>query len=87
MKNVQVYGYTALFMVYLKGEIMRSNSEVYEMKLEEMQKVLSGVYEIIDIQDVQNGTKITLQNGAIVNVLTRETIMFKENAKMRLGHT
>ena len=73
MKNVQVYGYTALFMVYLKGEIMCSNSEVYEMKLEEMQKVLSGMYEIIDIQDVQNGTKITLLNGAIVNVFNTGT--------------
>ena len=43
------------------------------MKLEEMQVLLSEAYEIVDIQDVQHGTKITLQNGAIVNVFNKGT--------------
>lgn len=52
---------------------MCNNREVHIMKLEEMQEILSEAYEIIDIQDVQHGTKITLQNGAIVNVFNKGT--------------
>ena len=52
---------------------MCNNGEVRIMKLEEMQVLLSEAYEIVDIQDVQHGTKITLQNGAIVNVFNKGT--------------
>ena len=52
---------------------MCKEKEVHAMKLEEMQELLSEEYEIIDIEEVQHGHKISLQNGAIVNVFNKGT--------------
>ena len=60
---------------------MCNNGEVRIMKLEEMQILLSEAYEIVDIQDVQHGTKITLQNGAIVNVFNKGTYSVQGKCK------
>ena len=52
---------------------MCNERKVLNMKLEDMQEILSEEYEIIDIDEIQHGNKITLQNGAIVNVFNRGT--------------
>lgn len=64
---------------------MCNERKVLNMKLEDMQEILSAEYEIIGIDEVQYGNKITLQNGAIVNVYNKGTYnvqgKFKDEVK------
>lgn len=64
---------------------MCNERKVLNIKLEDMQEILSAEYEIIGIDEVQYGNKITLQNGAIVNVYNKGTYnvqgKFKDEVK------
>ena len=47
--------------------------EVFLMELEKMKTLLSGEYEIVDVESMPHGNRISLQNGAIVNVYNKGT--------------
>lgn len=62
---------------------MYDKKEVRAVKLEEMQELLCKEYEIIDVEEIPHGNKITLHNGVVVNVFNKGSynVQGKQNSK------